>query len=91
MRLFQEYFGGSVHLRSAPITGRRVWCWSAKSSAAHFALESMLPYLTVKKDQANLGLSVTVGQRGRRMEAGELDYRKAIAVRVKSLKHEEAA
>jgi hypothetical protein len=46
----QSLFGGAVW------RGRGIWRWSATTKNAFKALESTLPYLTVKKEQAEVAI-----------------------------------
>ena len=54
----KKEFGGSVHLSntSAPTHHRPVWRWSAMGRDAKPVLLNLLPYLRVKKKQAELVL-----------------------------------
>src|SRR6516225_3672191 len=55
LKCFKELFGGTIKLR--PATGkqkRNGWVWSIGGQALVAALTQMLPYLIVKKEQAEL-------------------------------------
>jgi hypothetical protein len=59
VRLLAEAFGG----RCAPENGRAMLCWQVTDAAAERALTALLPYLLVKRAQAENVLALRVLQR----------------------------
>lgn len=58
LQLFVNGFGGTLKRRLIPYrnTFRVLWTWQCSSASAQDALEAMLPYLRVKRDEADLAL-----------------------------------
>lgn len=56
--LFVSAFGGSLKRRLMPYKNmiKVMWTWQCSSAAAQNALEQMLPFLRVKRDEAELAL-----------------------------------
>jgi hypothetical protein len=63
---FQQYFGGSICPFKAPLN-LPMWRWTISSKKALYFLELLLPFLKVKKHQAQLGISFQVKKRHRNM------------------------
>lgn len=56
---FQARFGGTIHLTGrgqSPLSRRPIWSWHAGPRAGAAALGAMLPYLIVKRQQADIAL-----------------------------------
>ena len=80
-RQFQFSFGGSVYMRS-PQGDRRqaIWAWSVEAQKAQGFLEIIVPYLKLKRAQAEIAIGFAKRvhkQRGYRLTAGELAIREA--------------
>jgi hypothetical protein len=57
LELLRSRFGGSIQLQRRHSFGRRdLWYWKTGSQNAVPFLEAMLPYLIVKREQAELAL-----------------------------------
>jgi hypothetical protein len=68
LQIFKELFGGTIKLR--PATGKQKnngWVWSIGGRGLVAALTQMLPYLIVKKEQAELA----IGFQGRKVPRGQ--------------------
>jgi len=64
VRWMQCYFGGSVYERYADIDTRRtLWAWHLRGQQALGFLRIILPYLRIKKPQAELAIEFQVRQR----------------------------
>ena len=57
IRWFEYNFGGSVHKKKAEANRQQGYVWNADSRIAYQFLKQVLPYLKVKKSQAELALS----------------------------------
>jgi hypothetical protein len=57
--LFKEYFGGLIQYQKRPESTkhRDIFTWQQHSQKAAYALTTMLPYLTVKREQAEFALN----------------------------------
>ena len=54
----KELFGGSVsHYNPVKKNHRRVWTWTIQAHAAEAALRAVLPWLFLKKEQAEIGMA----------------------------------
>ena len=56
---FQERFGGSIHLTSrgqSPFSRKPIWAWHAGPRDGATALAALLPYLLVKREQAEVAI-----------------------------------
>ncbi|SRR6266446_3262450 len=54
--LFQSIFGGNVHRRKKIAHRKRIWVWSTASRLSVNAIKLLIPYLKLKKSQAELVL-----------------------------------
>jgi len=56
-KMFHDCFGGSLYLEGTPSKGNyNVWHWTIQAGEALSFLKQVLPYLTVKKPQAEVGI-----------------------------------
>ena len=80
-RQFYFSFGGGVRLRSKQIQNRQpIWAWQAYSSDAKNTLVLLLPYLKLKKPQAEIAIRFAnrmQKKKGGRVTDGELAVREA--------------
>lgn len=83
-------FGGSVWLRGAQDGKRRgIWTWELNGAKrVRPALEAMLPYLLVKREQAEVMLAYVseIGPGGKRLSEEQLETRDEIRLRLSALK-----
>lgn len=82
-------FGGTISGPRVRNGHRPAWTWSAGSRDTLLALERLLPYLTVKRDEARVALTYPqFGRRGggRRISSDILEGRQAVAEELKRLK-----
>lgn len=64
VRRMQLYFGGSVYERYADIDTRRtLWAWHLRGQKALGFLRIIVPYLRIKKPQAELAIEFQARQR----------------------------
>ena len=84
LEIFVKKLGGTLKRRLMPYRGklRVLWTWQTSSHAAQVALELMLPYLVVKKDEALLALEFRktfrpqYGERSKNSESLEAEREK---------------
>ncbi len=64
LQLFVSRFGGSINCKRVYGNRKQLWTWSAATREAASALSLMLPYLTVKSEQAEIAAEFqsTMGQ-----------------------------
>ncbi len=75
LSLFQRIFGGSIKRRVPTGNYKLLYHWQINYRRAETLLHALEPYLTVKKEKANLALSLLVLPRGsspRKLELAEL-------------------
>lgn len=72
----RELFGGNIcQQRKASEKGRATWCWRVHCENAICILETLLPFLIVKRDQASLAISFRQLRRQRGGRIGDKDVR----------------
>src|SRR4051812_46174239 len=54
--LLQNLFNGTVTQKKSYNNHRPAFSWEIAATGAKYCLETMLPYLTVKKEQAKVGI-----------------------------------
>lgn len=52
----KDHFGGSIHVMKSRLARRDAWKWNMSSEAIRTFLPHVIPYLKVKKSQAELAL-----------------------------------
>ena len=71
VRWIQCYFGGSVYERYADIDTRRtLWAWHIRGQMALGFLKIIIPYLRIKKQQAELAIEFQARQKLGRYATG---------------------
>lgn len=92
LRILQAMFGGSVVLRKTSDLARRpMFMWRITGNLAEAAIVAMLPYLVVKREQAEVAVEFREGVRsyvrvGRRVSDQETDRRAALLRRLSDAK-----
>lgn len=86
-----DRFGGTVCPLRPVLDGRHaIFQWTVRSKAAEAALEALLPFLVVKKEQAELALeyrrSITSQMGSRRVPAEELALRESYRLLLQEMK-----
>lgn len=67
--LLKETFGGTLHLQGpSAVKGRPLYSWEATNKVAADALREMLPYLRVKREQAENALALRASKERPRRE-----------------------
>lgn len=70
LRKFAEWFGGDVYFNDQPI-----WYWQLSSKKVGTALDQLLPYLVVKRSEANVALRFQSRRRnGKKRDAHADNY-----------------
>ena len=83
---FQSKFGGYISIRKDPRPNHRVlYTWSLMASGARDFLAQLLPYLKLKKEQAELILSVDMSPH-KRLTLVDKEARDRVCQRLKELK-----
>lgn len=89
-------FGGNFHQTKHQIKDgykrKNIYKWSASSKIAENFLSKILPYLILKKEQANMALEFqkTLKRKGnQRLSVDELDYRKMVKLKIMELNQKE--
>jgi hypothetical protein len=86
--LLMDSFGGSIRLASKK-GARPIWIWRVYHKTAKQFLEAILPYLVVKKLQAELLIELENGVPGRgiqkRLSDGEIERRRRIKDKICAL------
>ena len=81
-------FGGSVRvLKRGTINYRQMYEWQLGHKSAVLVIEEMLPYFTVKHDQAELAIEFSKLLTGQPITEESLEKREAFYKTMKSLKH----
>ncbi|MFQ6077511.1 MAG: hypothetical protein ACE5Z5_15510, partial [Candidatus Bathyarchaeia archaeon] len=78
LRLKGFFKAGWISRRVHNYKGRVVWYWGAKGEQACRVLEALLPYLHIKKPQAEIGIAFHRGKtvpRNRRLNGEDLHFR----------------
>ena len=83
---FQHLFGGSLSKYSDRYQRRETWGWDVVSFNAKNFLETVLPYLAIKKIQAAEALKFPLNGRGKRLSPGQWDGRRVLSERLAILK-----
>lgn len=81
-------FGGNTSLTAADRKGRRGWHWTSKQSSAGAILTDLLPYLKLKRRQAEVALAFLAGWKARggtRVSDEQLRHRDDHAKEIQSL------
>lgn len=93
LRMFQEIFGGDFRPRiKKQKHWKQAWAWRVKSEMAEIFLESLLPYLVLKEEEAILALEyrrTCVKNCGQRRTEEEIEQREKHYVELKALKRKE--
>ncbi len=87
--LLQFYFGGSVHKRDFRSRGWQIqWHWVVSSNKAKLFIEAILPYLKLKRNEAELGLKFQSSMHtvGERLTDGEIAVREAQRILMSKMK-----
>jgi intein/homing endonuclease len=86
--LLLDSFGGSIR-RTNKVGARPIWVWRVYHKAAKLFLEDILPYLVVKKLQAELLIELENGVPGRGVQRSlsvdEIERRRKIKVKICAL------
>ena len=83
LEAMQERWGGSIYRRKNP--GKVLWVWHTGGPTARAVLEDVLPYLVVKKEQAETALKLikTMRNRGRAVLTDEeIRYREELRLQL---------
>ncbi len=73
--LLKFHFGGSVHKRDFRNRGWQIqWAWSIHTKGAGFFLKSILPYLKIKRNEAELALEFLKGIHTMGVRLSEEEY-----------------
>ena len=95
LRLMQTLFGGSIRTGAAKgMSKKTFWFWELGTKATSQFLADVLPYLIVKKDQAQLALQLhsrSSATRQWRTDSEEIGIRLELVKKIKDLKHQEIA
>ena len=71
---FKFAFGGSLYLRKKKTNkSQAIWVWQTTSKKATMCLEVLLPYLKLKKRQAELAIEMEIRRRNRGSHILETD------------------
>ena len=54
--MLEDRFGGNVHSREIKLERKPMFVWVVQNRRAYEALKNLLPYLTVKREQAKLAI-----------------------------------
>jgi len=65
LELMSQIFGGRFRHEPAHCKGRPIWCWAVSNLAAEKAIIALLPFLRVKRQQAEITLELRALQRDR--------------------------
>ncbi len=87
--LLKFHFGGSVHKRDLQSRGWQTqWHWVAVSNRAKLFIEAILPYLKLKRNEAELGLKFQSSMHtvGGRLTDGEVAVREAQRILMSKMK-----
>ena len=87
----RDWFGGTVVPRTSWGRGRPIFMWRITGNTAEAALRTLLPYLTVKQEQARLALALRKMIRsyvivGRRVDDAETNARMELVAAIKAEK-----
>ena len=91
-QLFKFHFGGAIHYRASYRNNSESWHWCVSLRIAHNFLQIILPYLRLKKAEAELAIDFQkrkMGKeyRGRKpLPEEEIVYREAQRILMKALK-----
>lgn len=80
-----EMFGGSVYCKPQRGTRREIWEWRVTGERARAAALAVLPFLVLKRPQAEIVLAFEIGRVGRSVTPEENARRDALAASLKSL------
>jgi len=92
LELIQQKYGGSIleHKNKMKANWRQAWVWQVPAHKAVAFLESVLPYLVVKKEQAELALEfqglVSSRLSPTKLTVDELLKRQILVKKIKELK-----
>ena len=86
---FHAMFGGRVFLSNRrTLSGRTVWTWQLHAEPMFTALEAMLPYLTVKRDEARIALQYKRYPKGtNRLSVEDREARLDIMEKLRTIRH----
>jgi hypothetical protein len=93
LRWMQGFFGGKVYpVKSSGNGDKQVWTWSIYGTEGDTFLRLVLPYLRLKKPQAEIYLKmrryINANSMGKRLLPAELQERIKLVVSMKQLKKE---
>lgn len=92
LKMLKYKFGGSIFVRKSS-TGRNLGVWGVSAKQAAKVLEEILPYLVVKKEQAELAIlfqkSVKPTGTNRPLTSEEVEKREFMRVTLQNMKKEE--
>jgi hypothetical protein len=89
VRWLEQNFGGLVYHRNSPThaTWKTKWEWVVDKRETTRILELVLPYLIVKREQAELGIALRRDIEAKRGRDVDHAYRQMLGEKIRSLNH----